>query len=209
MSNTQAWVAFACVGCLPAAAIAGESIDLLLEDSPDTTFFTTLVDYDASTDLLTITNDPFSGVSLFLPGFGAPGLGGVNPVFEAALAVTLTVDEAGVASSGALEFLGSFNFGGEQQQLLEASGVVAFGQVDASGVLEVVLNTTGGLLAEFYGEQVGLVVNTFGAFDGSFASSFSSDDALADLATPASFVPAPAGVAVVGLASLFAGRRRR
>lgn len=187
------------------AVVAADPIGLVLEPSPDMSVFSTLVEYDSSLDLLSIASTDLSGVVLFDDSGSSPVVG-FNPIFDPTVNISVAVDDLGIATGARLSITGSFIDGGRPETLLTGDGIIDFGSSGASGVLEIVMGTTGGSLAGLYGDQIGIIAGTDGTFGGTFDRDFRTTAGLADIGRP---IPAPASLGVLGLGLLAAQRRRR
>ncbi|MEQ8316072.1 MAG: hypothetical protein RIE77_09370 [Phycisphaerales bacterium] len=196
-----------CAGAVAgfSAMAAADPIGLVLEPSPDMTVFSTLVEYDADLDLLSIATTDVSGVTLFDTSGTSPVVG-FNPIFDPEINIDVSVDDSGIASGARLSISGSFIDGGRIETLLTGEGVIDFGSSGRTGVLELIIGTTGGTLSGLYGDQIGIIAGTDGTFGGSFDRNFRTTAGLADIGRP---VPAPASLAVLGAGLLAARRRRR
>lgn len=187
------------------AVAVADPLGLVLEPSPDISMFSAIVEYDSALDLLSVAASDTSGVVLYDESGSSPMIG-FNPIFDATVQIDVSVDGLGVASGARLLISGSFTDGGPVETLLTGEGVLGFGSSGSTGVMEVLIGTTGGSLASLYGGQIGVIAGTDGAFGGSFDRDFRTIAGVADIGRP---VPAPASLAVMGLGLLAAGRRRR
>jgi hypothetical protein len=190
--------------CMAPGLAKGALVGVTLDPFPD--LFSSFLDvsYDASLHDFIVSGFP----TTYDPdGMGVPqNVTGVNRAFD----IALNVDNAGVASGGTLSIMG--NVLGNGPSLLQAD-LFAFGYMDPPGgeIFDFVFSVTGGDLAGDFGgmgAMVGVIldINDAGAFDGTFASSFSSSGSAGVSDTG---IPEPTSITLLGsICGILVLRRR-
>ena len=192
-------------GCLVILGIdvssaRGSSLDLVPQN-PDLAALSLTVDYQpsaGSTGTLTVTGWP---TSLTTSGTNTPDY----PIIDnGSYDLTAQITKTGQPISGTLDIGGTIPG-------LASSGTLLTGQLSQFGfqntggdIFEFTFNITGGDLAPYYNGQTGAILTATGSgFDGSFASSFSTQacEAVADNFTIV--VPEPSMVALLLCVSIF------
>lgn len=135
------------------------------------------------------------------------GIGAAEGIAGGSFTLNAVIDETGDASSGSLSIGGTVDVFGPS--LLDGV-LVDFGFIDAGGmILEFLFSVTGGDLADEYGginAEFGVILDTRDlGYSGDWTKDFLLNGGVADTAA----IPAPAGLALLGLAGLCGRRRRR
>lgn len=168
---------------------------------PDITSGFLSTQYDASSDLLTV-----SGFALTLEadGVAPPDEDIISGIFD----LSVTVDSTGAITPGVgtLNISGQVSSGGPS---LLTGEVAAFGFLDGGGeIFEFLFDVTGGDLAGSFGPLVGVIVDANDSgFAGAFESSFSNSGfGVSDTG----MIPEPAtvGLLIVGVFATSYRRRR-
>ena len=195
MRHLNKLIAFAFLGVASTGNASAAALGLTLADSPDIVSGFIDVAYSAASDTLTA-----SGFALELDDNGVPP---TVPIDGGSFSLSATVNDAGTLLAGSLTIGGTIPSLGAVSGTLLTGTITKLGAEGATGLVEFLLDVTGGDLASLYGAVAGGILGTTG-FTGSWASDFSASGASADVAA----IPLPAALWLLLPALLTLVRRR-
>ncbi len=187
---------------LAVGAARAVPLNLTLEDFPEITTSSIIVDYDEK--------------KLRLRARGTPeelnNDGSMKTITDGDYNITATIDVLGNATDGSLTIQGTIAALGYASGTLLTGNLTAFGFPDAGGdPLEFLFDVTGGDAASLFGPVVGIKLSDSG-FTGSFVSNFKNTGKGKNTLAPHVATPEPASLLlmVTGLGALFGfGLRKR
>ncbi len=188
------------VGALALTGTANaDFIGLDLLDTPDIVSGFISVSFDAATDALIASGTAFE---LDLDG-GAP-----LPITGGTFDLNASINDAGEVGGGDLSIGGMV--GGFSGPSLLTGSLLDFGFADGGGmILEFLFTVEGGDLATEYGgvgAQFGVIMDLGDNYSGDWTQDL---DVIASAVADAAPIPAPAGLALLGVAGVLGRRRRR
>lgn len=195
MRHLHTLIAFAFLGVASSGNAGAAALGLTLADSPDIVSGFIDVAYSAASDTLTA-----SGFALELDDDGTPPS---VPIDAGSFSLSATVDDTGTLLGGSLTIGGTIPSLGAVSGTLLTGTITKLGADGATGLVEFLLDVTGGDLASLYGAVAGGILGTTG-FTGSWDSDFSASGASADVAA----IPLPAALWLLLPALLTLVRRR-